>query len=147
MKSSIIVACCILGLSTLQAQEPATLKPKEETVQVAFNVIEEVPIFPGCEAAISEARRKCFHEKIKLHVIKNLNYPSEAHEKKLEERIFVLFSIEKDGSITNIQTYGKHDILKEEAQRIISQLPTMKPGIHRGKAVSVPYSVPITFKI
>jgi len=55
--------------------------------------------------------------------------------------------IGKDGDVSGIRTGGAHSILEREAYRIISLLPKFTPGIHRGKAVRVPFSIPIDFRL
>ena len=57
-----------------------------------------------------------------------------------------MFAIDKNGVVTNIKTRGPDKILEKEAVRIISLLPKMTPGMQRGKAVKVTYSLPINFK-
>ena len=58
-----------------------------------------------------------------------------------------MFVIQKDGSIGNVRMRGPDKNLEEEAARIISKLPKMTPGKQRGRAVRVPFSIPITFKL
>jgi protein TonB len=65
----------------------------------------------------------------------------------LEGKVFVMFIVDSDGYINNIRSRGPDKSLEQEAERIIKSLPKMIPGRQREKAVSVPYSIPITFKI
>jgi len=112
---------------------------------VPFSVIEEVPIFPGCENASD--KKTCFNEKIMKHIKKNFKYPEEAQEKGVQGRVSVMFTIQEDGSIDNVRMRGPDKTLEKEAARIISKLPQMTPGKQRGRTVRVPFSVPITFKL
>ncbi|PKA97668.1 TonB family protein [Flavobacteriaceae bacterium MAR_2009_75] len=112
---------------------------------VPFSVVEEVPIFPGCENAADP--RACFQKKIQRHISKNFRYPEEAQKQGIQGRVSVMFTINEDGSITNIRKRGPHPLLEEETERIIARLPKMTPGVHEGKAVKVPFSIPITFKL
>ncbi|MEO1012106.1 MAG: energy transducer TonB [Bacteroidota bacterium] len=118
---------------------------EEENPPVPFMVIEDVPIFPGCENA--KNKRACFQKMMGKHIKKVFQYPESAQEMKLEGRVNTLFVIQEDGSIGNIQLRGSHKILEAEAQRIVEKLPKMTPGKQRGKAVKVPFSQPITFKL
>ena len=61
--------------------------------------------------------------------------------------MFVQFVIEKDGQIRSIQMRGPDKTLEKEAHRIISKLPQMTPGKKRGRAVRVPFSIPIVFRL
>ncbi|MAR42596.1 MAG: energy transducer TonB [Flavobacteriaceae bacterium] len=118
-----------------------------EDVDVPFAVIEDVPIFPGCERVAKSKRRDCFQEQINKHIRKNFRYPEIAQEMGIQGRVYVNFVIDKDGSITSIRMRGPDKNLEKEAQRIISKLPRMTPGKQRGRAVRVPFSIPITFRL
>ncbi|MEL0226367.1 MAG: energy transducer TonB [Flavobacteriaceae bacterium] len=118
-----------------------------EDVDVPFAVIEDVPIFPGCESVAKSQRRACFQEKMNKHIRKNFRYPEIAQEMGIQGRVYVQFVIAKDGSITSIRMRGPDKNLEKEAQRIISRLPKMTPGKQRGRPVRVPFSIPITFRL
>jgi protein TonB len=121
------------------------VEEEEEDVVVPFAIIEEVPVFPGCENAAD--KKLCFNEMMQKHVQKNFMYPKTAEELGIEGRVFVQFVISSDGSINQIRTRGPDPSLEKEAARIIASLPTMTPGRQRNKNVSVPYSIPINFKL
>lgn len=116
-----------------------------EDVDVPFAVIEDVPIFPGCENA--KDKRECFNEMMQKHIRKNFQYPEIAQEMGVQGRVSVMFTIQKDGSIGNIRMRGPDKNLEAEAKRIIEKLPKMTPGKQRGRPVRVPFSIPITFKL
>ena len=118
-----------------------------EDVDVPFAVIEDVPLFPGCEKVAKSERRKCFQEQINKHIRKNFRYPEIAQEMGVQGRVYVNFIISKDGSITNIRMRGPDKNLEKEAKRIISKLPKMTPGKQRGRPVRVPFSIPISFRL
>ena len=118
-----------------------------EDVDVPFAVIEDVPIYPGCERVAKSKRRDCFQEQINKHIRKNFRYPEIAQEMGIQGRVYVNFVIYKDGSITSIRMRGPDKNLEKEAQRIIAKLPRMTPGKQRGRAVRVPFSIPITFRL
>ena len=118
-----------------------------DDVDVPFAVIEDVPIFPGCERVAKSKRRDCFQEKINKHIRKNFRYPEIAQEMGVQGRVYVNFIISKDGSIKNIRMRGPDKNLEKEAARIIGKLPNMTPGKQRGRPVRVPFSIPITFRL
>ncbi|MFX0555460.1 energy transducer TonB [Maribacter sp. CXY002] len=117
----------------------------EEDVDVPFAVIEDVPVFPGCER--ESDKRACFNSMMQKHISKNFRYPEIAQEMGVQGRVSVMFVIQKDGSIGNVRMRGPDKNLEKEAERIISKLPKMTPGKQRGRAVRVPFSIPITFKL
>lgn len=77
--------------------------PDEE---IPFAVIEDVPVFPGCEGVAQNKRLECFMEQMAKHIKKNQQYPERAMEDNIQGRVAVLFVIDKDGSITNVQAKG-----------------------------------------
>lgn len=125
--------------------EDVEVEEVEEDIDVPFAVIEDVPIFPGCEGASD--KRACFNEMMQTHIRKNFRYPEVAQEMGIQGRVSVLFTIQKDGSIGNIRLRGPDKNLEEEARRIIEKLPKMTPGKQRGRPVRVPFSIPIMFKL
>ncbi|MDG1723065.1 MAG: energy transducer TonB [Flavobacteriaceae bacterium] len=127
--------------------EDVEVMEEEVEADVPFAIIEDVPLFPGCERVKKSERRKCFQEKLDKHVIKNFRYPEIAQEMGIQGRVFVTFIIDKDGTITGIRTRGPDKNLEKEAARIIGKLPTMTPGKQRGRAVRVPFSYPINFRL
>ena len=127
--------------------EEVEIEEEFEDVDVPFAVIEDVPIFPGCEKVAKSERRKCFQEQMNKHIRRNFRYPEIAQEMGIQGRVYVNFIIAKDGSISNIRMRGPDKNLEKEAQRIISKLPSMTPGKQRGRAVRVPFSIPITFRL
>ena len=118
-----------------------------DDIDVPFAVIEDVPIFPGCESVAKSQRRACFQEQMNKHIRKNFRYPDIAQEMGIQGRVYVNFIISKDGTITNIRMRGPDKNLENEAARIIGRLPQMTPGSQRGRPVRVPFSIPITFRL
>ena len=114
--------------------------------EIEFDSVERPPIYPGCEP-YTQQLRSCTQRKIQTHINKNFRYPEFAQKTGIQGRVFVRFIIDKDGSIVGIRTRGPHPILEIEAKRIISILPKFIPGYVDGKAVRVPFSMPITFKL
>ena len=120
----------------------------EEDIDVPFSVIENVPVFPGCEKGNNNQKRDCMSKKISQFVNKKFNTDL-AGDLGLSgrQRINVIFKIDKTGSITGIRARAPHPGLEKEAARVIGLLPKMKPGKQRGKPVNVPYSLPIIFQV
>ncbi|MBN97179.1 MAG: energy transducer TonB [Flavobacteriaceae bacterium] len=119
-----------------------------EDVEVPFAVIENVPEYPGCERGTNAEKRKCMSDKIAKFVQRKFNTDL-AGDLGLSgrQRISVIFKIDKNGNVTGVRSRAPHPRLEKEAARVINMLPKMKPGRQRGKAVTVPYSLPITFQV
>ncbi|KAA5827789.1 energy transducer TonB [Algibacter amylolyticus] len=120
----------------------------EEDIDVPFSVIENVPVFPGCEKGSNTQKRDCMSKKISQFVNKKFNTEL-ASDLGLSgrQRINVIFKIDKTGTVTGIRARAPHPGLEKEAKRVIGLLPQMKPGKQRGKPVNVPYSLPIIFQV
>ena len=101
-----------------------------------YQIVEEIPQFPGGENALME------------YVSKNVVYPEEAKEKEIQGRVFISFVVEKDGSIGEVKVLrGIGGGCDEEAARVISSMPKWKPGKQKGEFVRVSYQIPIMFKL
>ncbi len=119
-----------------------------EDVEVPFSVIENVPEYPGCEKGTNAQKRKCMSDKIAKFVQKKFSTDL-AGDLGLsgKQKINVMFKIDKKGNVTGVRSRAPHPRLEKEAARVINLLPKMKPGRQRGRAVVVPYSLPITFLV
>ncbi len=119
----------------------------EIEVDVPFAIIDEAPIFPGCENIPKEKTKDCFQEKLQAHIRKNFTYPEAALDAGDQGKVFIDFIIEKDGTVTITNTKAPYSTLETEAKRIIYKLPKMYPAKQNGKPVRMTMSVPITFKL
>tara|TARA_B100001179_G_scaffold219376_1_gene192946 strand:- start:502 stop:1077 length:576 start_codon:yes stop_codon:yes gene_type:complete len=123
---------------------------EEEVIEdVPFAVIENVPIYPGCENEKgNDAKKKCMSEAITKLVNRKFNTEL-GSELGLSgvNRIYVRFKIDSKGNIVDIGSRGPHPRLEQEAERVIKLLPKMTPGKQRGKPVGVLYSLPIVFQV
>ena len=133
----------------LKSEKITKLREEYMNESVSFSVIEQVPVFPGCEnMTTNKEQRHCMSKKISKHVNENFNnkFPDALHITG-RQRINVLFKINKEGEVVDIRVRSPHLALKEEAIRVIKTLPKMIPGKQKGKAVNVPYSLPIIFQV
>ena len=128
--------------------EDLDIEEVEEDIEVPFSVIENVPIFPGCDKGDNAQRRKCMSQKITKFVQRKFNTDL-AGDLGLSgrQRISVIFKIDKNGDVVGVRARAPHQRLLKEATRVVNLLPKMKPGKQRGKAVVVPYSLPIIFQV
>lgn len=122
---------------------------EEEIADVPFAVIENVPIYPGCEGEKgNDAKKKCMSEKVSAFINKKFNTDL-ASDLGLDgrQRISVQFKIDKSGKVIDVRARAPHPRLESEAVRVVESLPDMTPGKQRGKPVGVLYSLPIVFDI
>lgn len=133
----------------IEVEEIVEEEVEEVIADVPFAVIEDVPIYPGCEKKKSNAdKKKCMSEKITKFVKKKFDTEL-ASDLGLEgkQRISVQFKIDKNGNIANVIARAPHPRLQKEAKDVINKLPKMTPGKQRGKSVGVLYSLPILFQV
>jgi len=99
-------------------------------------LVENTPEFPGGELALRK------------YINTAIEYPGLAQENGLQGKVFVNFVVGKDGSVSNAKIFrGVDPSLDKEALRVIMSLPKWNPGMQRGKAVRVSYTLPISFQL
>ncbi|MDA3890046.1 MAG: energy transducer TonB [Salinivirgaceae bacterium] len=111
---------------------------EEEEVDEAqvFFIVENMPEFPGGNL------------ELRKYIAQNVNYPDIARENGIQGRVFVQFVVNTKGKVEKVKVVrGVDPALDREAIRVISNLPSWKPGSQRGKAVKVSFTVPINFQL
>ena len=128
--------------------EEVEVEEVEEDLEVPFSVIENVPVFPGCEKGSNEDKKACMNKKMQKFIQKKFDTDL-AGDLGLSgiQKISVFFKIDKTGEIVDVKARAPHPRLEQEAKRVVGLLPKMKPGKQRGKAVRVPYFLPIKFQV
>ena len=133
MKKFIIMALmAVFGLTTVSAQKTVVAKKNQKV----FDIVEQMPEYPGGQAALFE------------FISKNVKYPEDAVKKKVEGKVFVTFVVDTDGKITDVSLLRKvFPSLDAEAIRVISAMPNWIPGKQKGQVVRVKYTVQIMFRL
>ena len=109
---------------------------KEEPDPRVFDVVEQMPNFPGGQNALMN------------FLMNTIKYPAEAEKAGKQGRVVVQFVINKDGSISDAKVVKSVDkTLDEEALRVINAMPKWTPGKQNGKDVRVKFTMPVTFKL
>ncbi|MBS5613552.1 MAG: energy transducer TonB [Prevotella buccalis] len=111
-------------------------EPKPEVENKVFDVVEQMPSFPGGPSALMK------------YLSENVKYPVVAQENGVQGRVVVSFVVEKDGHITDVKVVRSVDpSLDKEAARVVRSMPSWIPGKQNGSAVRVKYNVPVSFKL
>lgn len=133
-------------LKTNLAALKNTLSKEEVRSAQKFSAIDKIPAFPDCS---SDDQIDCFNTEMIEHIQEHFEYPNKALLEKIEGEVWVRFIIDKEGNVTNIKALGPKggNILKEEAIRVVSNLPKFKPGSKDGKPISAKYGFPINFSL
>ena len=115
---------------------PVEVEEEEVVEQEIFQIVEEMPAYPGGDQKLME------------FIAKGIKYPQIARETGIQGRVFVGFVVEPDGSVSNVKVLrGIGGGCDEEAMRVVKSMPKWKPGKQRGKAVRVSYMLPVNFKL
>ena len=133
-----------------QIVELSEVRSAEEVAkQIPFAVVEEVPMFKGCEGVDKSAQFDCFQKEMTNHIKLHFTYPKEAMENNIQGRVQVEYLIDEIGNVEVYRVKGPENALplEEEARRIIKLLPQFTPGKQSGKAIAVRHVVPITFRM
>ena len=111
-------------------------QPKHEEENKVFDIVEEMPSFPGGMGALN----KYLHD--------NVHYPVVAQENGVQGRVTISFVVEKDGSVTDVKVAKSVDpSLDKEALRVVRGMPRWTPGKQNGATVRVKYNVPVVFRL
>jgi len=79
---------------------------------------------------------------------KNIKYPVEAKNKKIQGTVYLKFVVTKEGTITGIKMLRSPDPdLTKEAMRVVKSMPKWEPGKYKKDAVSMSYILPVKFKL
>ncbi|HYH56471.1 MAG TPA: energy transducer TonB [Anseongella sp.] len=103
-----------------------------------IGIIQKKPKFPGGM------------DKILPYIMKNYRYLVRAKENNIEGTVFVQFTIDKDGSITDVRAVRGKELgggLAEEAVRVVKAMPNWEPGEQNGRKVKVRYTLPVVARL
>ena len=119
-----------------KAEEVVVVSKTQENKSDAYEVVEQMPEFPGG-----------FAEMMK-YLANNIKYPSEAHKNGTQGRVTVQAIIDTEGRVTNTRVIkGADPYLDAEAIRVVSSMPKWSPGMQDGKPVNVKFTIPVMFRL
>ena len=130
----------ILGSNTGEdGLRPNELVQRNDTKveeSVIYKSVDQMPQFPGGEAALMK------------YINSHINYPPMAAESGIGGRVVVRFVVNETGKVSDVTViHSVDEYLDREAVRVCKSLPKFTPGRHNGQAVSVWYTLPVTFKL
>lgn len=124
------------NISSKTNTNPTTIQTQTATEGEIYQIVEQMPTFPGGDKALSE------------FISINIRYPQAALDKGVQGRVFVSFVVEPDGSLSDVKaTRGIGSGCDEEAVRVVKSMPKWEPGKQGGQAVRVSYNLPVNFKL
>lgn len=138
--------------SQVNKSPTTTTSPTTDVVTPKNQVItsvHEVPLFPGCSAAMDrEERVRCLNNKMARFIQRKFDTGlATTINGKDVVTIYVQFTIGVDGFPKDIVIKAPNKELEKEAFQVISKLPEMTPGKIDHLPVNVTYALPIRFQI
>lgn len=105
--------------------------------------IEKSPAFPNCKASTIDSLRLCFDREVNTFIFNNFKVPQNVVEEKYKGEVVVLFEVDKEGVFKTIYVDGMYSELKQEAERVFTELPKITPATYNGKPTFTQYSLSI----
>ncbi len=128
---SLMAVVCLI---TANAQKTVVSQSNQNVYD--YDQVEQAPEYPGSMGAMYD------------FLAANIKYPKDAAEQKVGGRVFVMFVVEPDGSLTNVRVARKlFPSLDDEAVRVVKTMPKWKPGMLKGRPVRVNFNLPVVFRI
>ena len=131
-----VEAEAVLEAVEMNTEEQAPQDTKPQSDDKVYKSVEQMPRFPGGEFGLMK------------YLQENIKYPPEAAKNDIEGRVIVQFIVDKNGQVGEVKVLRPiSEELDAEAVRVVKTLPKFEPGRQDGEAVSVWYTLPISFKL
>ena len=126
--------CAVCEYLSKQAEEKDKVKKRGK--DFVYDVVEQMPSFPGGMKAMME------------YLDKNIKYPVNAQKNLIEGRVILQFIVDEKGRLSDVKVARSVEpSLDAEAVRVVKAMPRWNPGMQKGEAVKVPYTLPVTFRL
>ncbi|WP_298512957.1 hypothetical protein [uncultured Kordia sp.] len=154
---AVVFPCQQTKVSTLFTKKAILAEPVEviladepDDTTIPFELVEQVPIYPGCETLETKVeRKKCMSDKIQKLVNRQTDVSILSKHQKTSGKFKILssFVIDTSGVVTNIRIRANHPEAAAEIQRVLELIPKMIPAKQKGKNINVKYMLPIIFQV
>lgn len=108
------------------------------TQDEVFLAVQQMPEFKGGQDSMMK------------FIYRNLVYPLQAIDNKVEGKVYVKFIVTSTGKIISPKVLSKEKLgygCEEAAIAVIMKMPNWTPGKQNGQPVSVYYNLPIRFEL
>lgn len=138
MKRIITIVLLLLSASGwIYSQEEGKKEGEQKKSEPVFVVVEEMPTFQGGDVT-----------KFREWVQKRVEYPEELIPERVEGKVYVMFVVEPDGSVSNATILrGLHPLLDKETLDKVNSSPEWKPGLQREVPVRVRFSITVEYNL
>jgi len=109
--------------------------------------LDKAPVFIDCENIEFDALQNCFDNKVFSLIYENLEVPQKVFDENYSGKLVVLFEVDKEGKFRVLYTDAMYQELKDEALRVFSEFPKIKPGTYNGKPTFKQYSMEINIPL
>ena len=124
--------CAACEYLSKQAEEKDKVKKRGK--DFVYDVVEQMPSFPGGSEALKE------------YLKKNTMYPNP--DACITGRVVVVFVVDEKGNVGDVKVARSVEpSFDAEAVRVVKAMPRWNPGTEKGKAVKVRYTLPVTFRL
>ena len=106
-------------------------------------LFEKPPVFIDCENLEIDVLQECFDNKVFNLIFENLKVPQKVSDENYKGELVILFEVNKEGEFRVLYTDAMYKELKDEALRVFSEFPKIKPGTYNGKPTFKQYSMEI----
>ena len=108
---------------------------------------ERFPVFPGCENLEGVALENCFYNKVQSFVFQNYVVPEDLLKNNFKGDVKVLFEVDVTGVFKVIYVNAVDQNLIQEAKRVFTKFPKIKPSTYNGKAIYARYNITIAIPL
>lgn len=157
----LLAAMTLYSCDKVAEEQTVTAQHEEKTAPESFMDVEQVPLFEGCDANLSnEDAKACFQQGLMQYIGSNFKYPKAASSLGLEGKVFVQFVIDRDASIKdvevlrglsfaedNMEEKAAVDEAHEEISKLVASIPLTTPAYKDGKKVAMSFVIPINMKL
>lgn len=127
-----LIALFCWSLPSFAQQKPMEQIDKDGV----YFYVDQMPGFPGGQEAMQR------------YLQANVRYPVKAQKKGVSGRVLIQFVVREDGTLSDFKIVRPvHSDLDAEALRVVQSMPKWTPGVEKGKAVPVRYTIPISFNL
>lgn len=143
-----VLAAMVLTMLTFQNAIGQEENESQDVIQNKLEALETMPVYPGCEEKEYTDKASCTERRMMNFIMSHVIYPEEAIDKNIQGKVFVSFTINKEGFVEQVEIQrGVSESLNNAALTAVGLMPQMKPATKKGKAVDIKYTVPVTFKL
>ena len=114
---------------------------------IPFILVEQIAMPPSCkDLGTRDEQVECLNQWMSNYIRSEVKYPTLARQIGLYGKVWVTFVVGTSGEIVSAElARGQHEILNQEAIRVIESMPRWLPASQKRKKVKMTMTIPINF--